>query len=476
MNDIYVWILLGIMFGVFALFGTVIRVASRHRIDLVDWFTLAFALFNGFSFSFILWMTYNGQNDWSNSQWILGHKNFYGAYLLSGLIFLLSTWIGASLLDKGRIKKSSGFREITDKNSLPLLSRMAKISWVMLFIAIASYFIYVKGYGGYGSLLKYAPFIRSGHFELIPVSNPWTFLERFGSFAFFSSFVFFGLALSNVSARRFKALNIAGFIVSFSLSILVLYARLGRLSLVAYLVIFPIGYWLFRYKISFRTIILLIAISSLTIFVLVPLANSLLKRGSSSTGIGTFYASQMSFTYISFFAQMDAGQYRYMKDVLLSTIDILPDRIFKNLLHLDSASDVNTARIKGAVKGQDGVSGEVPIDILTFSFMEGGILGLLILGIIWGAILMFVEIFINKILSPVREMLYVFSIINISVLTIPYGDPRHFFVENLYFVVGVAAFYIFGAINIKREIGAESSIRSCPDNHILPRYGNDNPC
>lgn len=445
------WVLLGILFGAFAIFGTILRIGIRCKIDLVDWFTSAFGLFNGFSFSFIIWMTYKGQNDWLWTQWIVGHKEFYGVYLTASLLFLLSTWIGSSLINIIKSGKNFNVANVLNQNETSVQKKEAVISWLMLFISIFSYFVYIKGYGGVGNLIKYAPFIRSGHFELIPVVNRWTFLERIGSFSFFSSFVFFGLILSKKTTKKMQMLNWSGLITSFSLSIFILYARLGRLSLVSYLIVFPVGYLLFRYRMSLRTITRLVIIFIISVFFIIPQVSALFKKDSNVTNISSFYASQMSFPYVSFFAQMDNGQYRYMKDIVLSPVYILPDRIFKDLLHLDSASDINTARIKGAVKGEDSVSGEMPVDILTFAFMQGGILGLFLVGILWGGFLLFVNLFISLVSTGVRELLYAFSIINVAVLTIPYGDPRHFLLENIYFVVGITAFFIFGIIQLKAK-------------------------
>jgi len=446
------WILLGVIFGIAACLGTLLRIVIRHKIDLVDWFTFAFGSFNGFSFSFIIWVTYNGQNDWLWTQWILGHRDFYGIYLASSLLFLLSTWAGATLQDFKRFGKRHRNVSAPKQSESSISTSMSLISWAMLFIAIISYYVYVKGYGGFSNLLKFAPFIRSGRFDLIAISNPWTFLERFGSFSFFSSFVFFGLVLSNTRDKKFSLSKLIGFIISFALSLTILYIRRGRLSLVSYLIVFPIGFSLFRYKISFKTILILIILGIIAVFLIIPQANLILKRGTEIMDISQFYASQMSFPYVSFFAQMDSGQYRFMEDVVLSPIYILPDRIFKGLLHIETASDVNTARIKGAIKGEgSSVTGEVPVDILTFAFMQGGIVGLFAVGFLWGIFLLFVDSFIGLVPTGVKEALYAFSIINISILTIPYGDSRHFLLENIYFVVGIIAFYMFGIIRPKNR-------------------------
>jgi len=447
-----IWILFGIIFGIAAYLGTILRITVRHRIDLVDWFTFAFGSFNGFSFSFIIFVTYNGKNDWLWTQWILTHRDLYGIYLASSLLFLISTWAGATLQDFRRFGKNhSGFsgHKQSEKH---INIRISLISWTMLFIAIISYYVYVKGYGGVSNLLEFAPFIRSGRFDLIAVSNPWTFLERFGSFSFFSSFVFFGLLLYNVRNKKFNLSTLIGFIISFALSLTILYIRRGRLSLVSYLIVFPIGFSLFRYKISFKTILILIILGIIAVFILIPQTNLILKRGTEVTDISQFYAREMSFPYVSFFAEMDSGEYRFMKDVFLTPIYILPDRILKGLLEIKTASDINTVRIMGATKGEySSVTSEIPVDILTFAFMQGGIFGLFAVGFLWGIFLLFIDSYISFLPSGVKEILYAFSIINVSILTIPYGDSRHFLLENIFFVVGIIAFYVFGIGRSKNQ-------------------------
>lgn len=438
-----IWIVLGVLFGIAVSSGTSLRIIIRKKVDLVDWFALAFGLFNGFSFSFILWATYSGKNDWVWAQWIFNHKDLYGAYLASSLLFLLSVWVGSALVDYKKPKEHSD--DAKHKQLVSTINaKMNLISWSILIIAIICYFLYVKGYGGVSNLLKFAPFIRSGHFELITCVNPWTFLERFGSFALFSSFVFFGIILSKTMHKIKLFTSWIGFIISILLSIFVLYARLGRLSLVSYLTVFPVGYMLYRYRISLRTVFSLVIVFVLVVIVIIPEANVILHRGTDTSDVIVFYANQILFPYVSFFAQMDSGQYRFMKDIILIPLDILPDRLYKGVLRLDTSSDVNTIRINGAVKGQDSVSGEVPADLLTFAVMQGGLFGLVVVGLLWGIFLLLLDGFLQLVPAGVREMLYSFSIINISVLTIPYGDPRHFVLENIYFIFGIVVFYLFG--------------------------------
>lgn len=441
-----VWTLLGILFGVTAFSITLLRIVIREKVDLVDWFTLAFGLFNGFNFSFILWATYSGKSDWVWAQWIFNHKDLYGAYLASSLLFLLSVWVGSVMFDYEKPKKHYSNSGKDKQAGDAMVGKMSLVSWLMLIFAIIGYSLYVSGYGGVSNLLKFAPFIRSGHFELVPFVNPWTFLERFGSFALFSSFVFFGIILSKSVHKTRLFTSLIGFIISFLFSFFVLYARLGRLSLVSYLVVFPIGFLLCRYGISIRTVFALITIFVLVVIIIIPEANVILHRGTDTSDLTAFYANQISFPYVSFCAQMDSGQFRFMKDVLLIPLDILPDRLYKGVLQLDSASDINTIRIKGALKGQDSVSGEVPADLLTFAIIQGGVVGLVVVGLLWGIFLLLFDKFIQLVPAGVREMLYSFSVINISVLTIPYGDPRHFLLENIYFIFGIVAFYLFGVV------------------------------
>ena len=450
MNSIYTYIYLGIIFGIFVSFGTLFRIILNRKVDLVDWFTLAFGFFNGFSFAFILWSTNNGKNDWIWSQWLLGKSSYYPAFLASSLLFVMSVWFVASIKDfKVFIKKYDNFkpRTLVKSNN----SRIAVISWIMLIAAIFSYYVYASGYGGFTNLLKFAPLIRSGRFDLIEIDNPWTFLSRVGSFAFFSSFVFFGLFLHKLKHKGAKTLDFVGFLISFAVSFFILYSWLGRIALVSYLLVFPIGYLIFKYGFSFRFFLWLSIIVVMVVFVAIPYMNVFLKRGTPVQDIQEFYTKEMSFPYVSFIAQLKNSTYRNMKDILMIPLYILPDSIFKDSLNLDTSSDVNTMRIKGALKGQDNVSGEIPADILTFSFMQGGIFGLFAVGILLGICLLFLDSFISKLPAGISEVLYAYAIINCAVLLIPYGDPRHFVLENIYFIFGMLALYVFKGVHVEKK-------------------------
>ena len=72
-------------------------------------------------------------------------------------------------------------------------NRLYVAAWLLLVVAFVAQWLYALEYGGFLSLLEYSRIIRAG---ICPTETRFSFLRPFGGVAFFSSFVFFGLALS----------------------------------------------------------------------------------------------------------------------------------------------------------------------------------------------------------------------------------------------------------------------------------------
>ena len=84
----------------------------------------------------------------------------------------------------------------------------------------------------------------------------------------------------------------------------------------------------------------------------------------------------------------------------------------------------------GARKGQMGVYGEIPVDMLSFSYMQFNILGILVVGFLWGVTLYIIQRLINKIpVNSIKSVISANLILNVPILSVMYGDPQHIIVR-----------------------------------------------
>lgn len=312
-------------------------------------------------------------------------------------------------------------------------------AWLMLAMAFISYIFYSRAYGGFGGLLYYAKFIRSG---ILVVNNPFSFLQRFGGFAFFASFIFFALLIDkNLKGVKRKDC-IAGFLASFCFSVFVLYSWDGRVAFMVYLLVFLLSLILYRNKSVIR-LVRKLAIVLVFALILIVAFDRLLARSPVGISVTSLFVRELSFPSAAFITWLGKDSFRWFRDILIAPIYLLPSRIWRYMLGLDTASMLITYDFWGANKGEAGVTGSVPVDLLTFSYMQAHIAGVVIIGLLLGAILYGLQQLQGKIpLESVRAVVGSDIILNLVILTVPYGEPYHILTRCFYLIVGLILLFI----------------------------------
>lgn len=427
-----------------------VKVGKKKRMELIDWFLLSIAIFNGVGFAFIIWSTHAGKNKYIYSYAIMDMDISKDVmYLMLNIIFLTFVIIGWNII-KSRNNANSKNKIKLSKQYLEgfIIKRINMVAWIMLFIAIYSYWLYTWAYGGFIELLNFSDAIRSGVFE---IENKFSFLQRFGGFSFFSSYIFYALLID----KEYKLINskkvFVGFLISFLFSLYVLYSWVGRVSLVVYLATFVLGRILYFHN-SISVIIRKLIFLFLTLIFLMLFVDVLLGRSKGDLGILGLYSKELSFPISNFYYIIDLSQYRWFKDIIVAPLYLLPSRIWSSLLNVETASSFMTVLISGARKGEYGVLGEIPVDIISFSFMQGSVIGIIIVGIIWGIILHVVQNIVNRIpIKSIRCVINANLIFNLGIITVLYGDPQHILVGNFSMISGIIMLYIFTKINFKNK-------------------------
>jgi len=432
---------------VFGLLFTVIIAAieyfrlflNKRKFEYLDYFLITLAAFNGLGFAFVFWGTNNGMN---TAIWTNRIERFdavtISIYFAMNMLLLAAIICGWTLV--GKLKKKAAATYDNSKGDLnKLFSILDKAAWLLFALAVLSYILYAKAYGGFSGLLYYSNAIRSG---ILLVDNPFSFLQRFGGFAFFSSFIFFALIIDKNQKGRIRKDCILGFILSFCFSIFVLYSWDGRVAFMVYLLTFLAGLILYRNESIVglaRKYALLIVIG----LVIIVVSDRLLERSPIEISVTSLFVRELSFPSAAFITVLGGNSFRWFKDLLVAPVYLLPSRIWRYMLGLDTASMLVTYDFWGAYKGEAGVTGSVPVDLLSFSYMQAHVAGVVIVGLLAGAAAYGLQQLQDKIpVESLRAVIGANIILNVIVLTVPYGEPYHILTRSFYLIVGLVLIFI----------------------------------
>jgi hypothetical protein len=444
-------ILLGIAFASIAWIGTIFRIAMNKRLDLVDWFVGAMGAFNGIGYAFVIWATHAGMNPfWA--QRILPYDSYYWIPPALSLIAAGSVWMGAMLAGGSR-KTSRESADLTPN----ALARIQRLAWGFLFAGIFCYYLYTKAYGGFFGLLDYSALIRSAQFDMIGIDNKWSFLGKLGSLVFFSSFLFYSVLLEGRLKDCSRFIFLLGSTISVGFSLYVLYSWLARVQLIMYISVFPLAYIYYksrnRYsmapKLSFIFLIIAIALPVLSLW---------MTPGKASTSIIEFYARELSFPTVSILSTIESHSFRFFFDIVVAPIYVLPSKIWSGLLGVVTANEINTEMILGYRKGEGGVTGTIPVDFITFGYMQMGLIGVTIIGIVAGVGLVWLERLLLRIPGRgLHSVLYAYCVFMIGILTILYSDPVNIIQRNIHFIIGIGV--IFALFSWKHIIRRSTKVK-----------------
>ena len=424
-------IFLGILFSIIVCVSVNSRIFLFNRkIEFVDWFLISLAVFNGVGFGFVIWATLSGYNTLS---WTLriSQIDIYKIVVYVSLNIVLACSVMLGWMVAVRSRKKCDIMASLSRDHGYAYPRIASTAWITLLISFGAYLLYTQAYGGFSGVISYSRLIRSGIF---PIDNKYSFLQRFGGLTFFSSFLFFALCMDNKTPARLAVSIRIGLLLSFSFSMFVLYTWVGRVAFVIYLVTIPLGFSLYKNRSVFRLSRKVIFIATVGAAFII-LVDRLLQR-SAGMGMVSLFTKELSFPIASFIVQFEIGSFRWFSDVVASPLFLLPQRIWGNMFGVETASMVNTIAFSGVKKGESGLTGSVPVDLLTFAYMQASVFGVVVVGFTWGFLLSFARNIMCKIpIRSVRAVLEANMILNLVVLTVLYGDPLHIIQRNFYLIV-----------------------------------------
>jgi|LSQX01.3.fsa_nt_gb hypothetical protein len=412
-----------------------LRMHSRGQLEMIDWFLISLGTFNGLGYAFVFWATSNGINSPGWSIYLHMYDNEIATiYLLSSLILGLSSIVGWAVF-KGRKGSVSNYLEPIEAQTLVRIIKKTKlVAWAMLVLGAVSYALYARAYGGFSGLLSHSIAIRSG---ISRVYNPFSFLQRFGSLTWFASYLFFGILTDKSEIDKPIKGCRGGFMISVLFSIYVLYSYAGRVGALVYFGTFLLAYVLQNAR-SFSRLARKLVFVAIVFLVGLIAIDSVLGRSSNTIGVLQLFAKELSFPFASYVVQLGQAEYRLFKDIVVAPLFLLPKRIWSLKLNIDVATSFNTFLLTGARKGEAGVTGSIPVDMLTFSYMQASIFGVVVVGFLFGGILYWLER-LSRCIFPrtVQKVLYSNFVLNVAMLSVLYGDPQHIIIRNFAMIAGL---------------------------------------
>lgn len=426
---IFFALLLALFCGAFVLLHSL----RTGKITLLDWSLMASGGLYGPGWILVMLVTENGGNPmWE--PYIKPYSDLYFVHTMASFLLvggILLGWYGSSAFFK--ISSASG----NDYDGSKYFSPYVRGFWVLLLGSIVLQWLYASAYGGYLGVLDYAASIRSSVFSEVP-DNSWSFLKPFGGLAMMAAYGFFGLWLSGK-----KGIWIfCGMVISFVFSIYILYSWMGRMGFVVFCFTFILGWRLRHWYNPVKMIfwgVLLFVFMLLSAYVVSKLFS--LKSADSFL---QFLAKELAFPFGSFFVNLENGSnlWRLFVDFIMVPVYFFPSSWWMGWI--ETASDVNTALIMGAPKGVAGVTGAIPVDLLTLGLMQAHIFGVCIVGGMFGVLLQFIQSITDRIaLNGVRAVFSAYISMKIALLGVFYSQPNLFVVEVFSLIVAGVVLFLF---------------------------------
>jgi len=385
---------------------------NKRYPPLISWSLLAIALVYGLGWGTVVGAASSGEV-FLGAEKIISNRDYWLLYNLSVLFVIFGISLGW-----GVFKHDSSFIRNSSRIFLLDYRELVFIAWLMLVIAFVLRYLYVSAFGGFLSYLEYSRAIRSGIFE---VNNPWSFLQPFGHLALFSSYIFW--AVRRDSNKTF--LNFIGFWLSFLFSVYILYSWAGRVGFILYLSVFVLAF-VYSRNFSARKIVVGGAIGGpIVLYLLYIISNVFEIKGANS--FSYYVVKEISFPFVSFFSQLEHGGYLYRSftDLLYAPLYLLPSSWTAGFL--DSAEQINTLVISGAKKGDYGVTGTIPVDLITLGLMQIHVPGVFITSIVFGGFIKLLQVFFSAIESDsLRCVFLAYVAVKISFISIFYANPSNF--------------------------------------------------
>lgn len=293
-------------------------------------------------------------------------------------------------------------------------------AFILLAIGVISNYLYLKEYGGFANYLKYSKLIRSG---VMLINNKFSFIYPFRNCILFASFLY-ALLYKNKKKNLFLFLMLAYSVI---MSVTILYSNNGRMGILIYIILIFNALKKSRYSefIGLKRIVQLGSVLLISALIITFIGFKLGRN--NNIFFLNLINDEISFIFLNFSRIKDycnITNYRYFFDTISFVFYIFPSSIWSNTFKITTSSTVNTIAWYGSAKGSNGIYGEMPIDFVSLSYIQFGIIGIFILPSIFA-------IFYNKIFRIVKKIddnnlaqfIKIYILISIGINSMFYADP-----------------------------------------------------
>ncbi len=356
-------------------------------------------------------------------------------YYIIAFAFLLALVIGYRLLGR-----HTGFADIMPskeerKHPTRLSTAFTLAALGLFLVGIVADILYMWAYGGYIEYMKYSSDVRSGINNFV---NPWSFMMPLRDCIPFASLLF----LSQIN-RKNKHIFVPLFLVAFIHACMVYYSNRGRLPFALYFMVLAmfLFFRLFRFTTVTRRLLVGGGGISVAFLVLLVVLGNVLSR-SNTTNIVTMLCEETAFFFANPKVLFDnVFSYRFFFDYLTYPLYLLPSSLWRRIVP-DTASDMLTIFIDGSKKGENGVYGEAPVDMITLAYYQLNIAGVIVVALAWGMLFAFIYKRLGRLThKPSALMLGMYLLLELALRSIFYCDS-YGIVQRMLPFIGFTLLYV----------------------------------
>ncbi|MDZ5470444.1 O-antigen polymerase [Bacillus sp. 31A1R] len=316
-----------------------------------------------------------------------------------------------------------------------------KVALILFVLGFTSLVAYIRLLGGLESYLNSGLIIRSGFNTTF--TSPFMFLKNLVPLLYISSYYFYCLMIEK---RENLTLNVILFLTAFISSLMHLYHGAGRMTFFIYLISFPLGHIVLKNRINFRFII----VSIWLFFVMVVLGDHLLSPYSTQSIWEVFKKAllnlggtvggiieEFSSPFVNLANNIEQLSIHYhfrygFKDFIIGLNGILPSRFLPfEYMKQPNIDELNTLYFQSA--------GSIPVDLITFGYITFGLAGVIIITLIFGVLIRFIEGLLSNTNNIMMSITYSSWMIFIA-FRVMYAEPG--LVYNTVFKLVLALFLL----------------------------------
>ncbi len=370
--------------------------------------------------------------------WVLNHlpttESFLGAELLAvlGWICIL---IGYFVVQRARARTGDLDSLVGDERSV------ARVMVALLALGTFALVVYTISIGGWRVLIFNALAFRS---SAPPVVTRWAFLKSVAPLSLGAAFLAFGLR-RDAQQPGVRRLATWVFPLAVAVSMIVLFHQAGRLSMLAFLITFPLAIAAAHGRLRLRVV--------MTIGVLFALLVLFGKQLFNPEGASTVFETQwqalrdegsnavqmigieFSFPFLNlahFVQTVPSSQpFRWFVDVPLGFLYLVPQRLL-GVVHPPTITALNSDAL--------GSDGAIPVDLVSFGYVSAWLPGMLLVTGLFGVALGWLD-------RQARSRRFTATVLRVALMLflafrIMYADPTLVLQAGFYLIVLLGALWL----------------------------------